>query len=60
MIEGSARAQTVAIAVDKNKNSQVALKWALENVVSKGQVIFLVHVKTKHSCKSNGVSSSAN
>ncbi|XP_042467079.1 U-box domain-containing protein 51-like [Zingiber officinale] len=51
MIEG-ARAQTVAVAVDKNKNSQIALKWALDNVVSKGQVIFLVHVKTKHSSTS--------
>ncbi|XP_074557587.1 U-box domain-containing protein 52-like [Curcuma longa] len=39
----------VAVAVDKNKNSQVALKWALDNVVSTGQVIFLVHVKTRHS-----------
>lgn len=42
----------VAVAIDKNKNSQAAFKWALDRFVSKGQAIFLVHVKTKHSSSS--------
>ncbi|KAM0939377.1 putative protein kinase RLK-Pelle-RLCK-IXb family [Dioscorea sansibarensis] len=36
----------VAVAVDKDKGSQNALKWALENLVQKGQTITLVHVRT--------------
>ncbi|XP_019707763.1 U-box domain-containing protein 35 [Elaeis guineensis] len=37
----------VAVAVDKDKGSQNALKWALDNVVTKGQTITLIHVNTK-------------
>lgn len=39
----------VAVAVDKDKGSQNALKWALENLVQKGQTITLVHVRTTKS-----------
>jgi hypothetical protein len=33
--------------IDKDKNSQNALKWAIESLVQKGQTIVLVHVNTK-------------
>jgi hypothetical protein len=37
----------VAVAIDKDKSSQNALKWDLDNVVtSKGESITLVHVNT--------------
>ncbi|RRT44708.1 hypothetical protein B296_00023695 [Ensete ventricosum] len=41
----------VAVAVDKDKSSQAALKWALDNVVIKNQILILIHVNTKASCK---------
>ncbi|XP_050223722.1 U-box domain-containing protein 52 isoform X2 [Mercurialis annua] len=34
----------VAVAIDKDKGSQGALKWALENLMSKGQTIILIHI----------------
>ncbi|KAG6402296.1 hypothetical protein SASPL_139174 [Salvia splendens] len=37
----------VAIAIDKDKRSQDALKWATENLVNKGQTIILIHVVAK-------------
>ncbi|XP_065850166.1 U-box domain-containing protein 35 isoform X2 [Euphorbia lathyris] len=40
---------TVAVAIDKDKNSQNALKWAIDNVVPRGQPVILLHVKQKQS-----------
>lgn len=37
----------VAVCIDKDKNSQNALKYATETLVHKGQTIVLVHVNTK-------------
>ncbi|KAG5559749.1 hypothetical protein RHGRI_009304 [Rhododendron griersonianum] len=35
----------VAVAIDKDKRSQVALKWAIDNnVISRGQTVRLIHV----------------
>lgn len=43
----------VAVAIDKDKGSQNALKWALDNVVtSKGESITLVHVNTHKAASS--------
>lgn len=37
----------VAVVIDKDKNgSQSALKWALDNLVIRGQTITLVYVNT--------------
>nr|GMD30195.1 U-box domain-containing protein 52-like isoform X2 [Ipomoea batatas] len=36
----------VAIAVDKDKGSQSALKWTTENLVSRGQTLVLIHIQT--------------
>ena len=37
--------ETVAVAIDKDKGSQYALKWAIEQILSKGQSVTLLHVK---------------
>ena len=37
----------VAVCIDKDKNSQNALKYATETLAHKGQTIVLVHVNTK-------------
>lgn len=41
---------SIAIAVDKDKNSQNAFKWALDNIVAAKENLILVHVNTKGSC----------
>lgn len=37
----------VAVAIDKDKNSQNALKWAIDNLLQRGQTVILIHVKLK-------------
>ncbi|PON76440.1 Phosphorylase kinase, gamma catalytic subunit [Parasponia andersonii] len=37
----------VAVAIDKDKNSQNALKWAIDNILQRGQTVILIHVKLK-------------
>ncbi|XVF48101.1 hypothetical protein PTKIN_Ptkin03bG0164500 [Pterospermum kingtungense] len=37
----------VAVAIDKDKNSQHALKWAIDHLLQKGHTIILIHVKVK-------------
>ncbi|KAJ4909081.1 Protein kinase protein with adenine nucleotide alpha hydrolases-like domain [Raphanus sativus] len=45
---------SVAVAIDKDKGSQHALKWTIENLASRGQTIFLIHVLSKsHSSSSS-------
>ncbi|KAL2489877.1 Protein kinase protein with adenine nucleotide alpha hydrolase-like domain [Forsythia ovata] len=39
----------IAVAIDRDKGSQFSLKWAVENLVSKGQTLILIHVKAKQS-----------
>ncbi|RZC71956.1 hypothetical protein C5167_035116 [Papaver somniferum] len=38
---------SVAVAVNRDKSSQQALKWAADHLVTKGQSIFLIHVNPK-------------
>nr|KJB53689.1 hypothetical protein B456_009G001200 [Gossypium raimondii] len=47
--ESVAVAVAVAVAIDKDKGSQHALKWAVDHLISRGQSITLLHVKTKPS-----------
>ncbi|KFK39345.1 hypothetical protein AALP_AA3G232100 [Arabis alpina] len=42
----------VAVAVDKDKGSQHALKWAADHLVTKGQTIILLHVLLRTSSDS--------
>ncbi|KAK6791710.1 hypothetical protein RDI58_010791 [Solanum bulbocastanum] len=37
----------VALAIDKDKGSQYAIKWATDNLVKRGQTLVLIHVVTK-------------
>lgn len=37
----------VAVAIDKDKGSQYALKWAVDHILNRGQTVILVHVKLK-------------
>lgn len=39
--------KVVAIAVNKGKISQAALKWAIENLVVGGRSVVLLHVRAK-------------
>ncbi|KAK6147499.1 hypothetical protein DH2020_018411 [Rehmannia glutinosa] len=39
----------VAVAIDKDKGSQAALKWAVDNLLGKGKNVTLLHVKQKTS-----------
>ncbi|KAI6689738.1 hypothetical protein NL676_026566 [Syzygium grande] len=40
----SARNGLVAVAVDKDKGSQCAIRWAGDNLLSRGQTVILIHV----------------
>lgn len=42
--QGLHEERLVAVAIDKNKGSQYALRWATENVIAKGQKVTLLHV----------------
>ncbi|KAG6585411.1 U-box domain-containing protein 35, partial [Cucurbita argyrosperma subsp. sororia] len=44
--------QLVGIAIDKDKGSQNALKWATENLLQKSQTAILIHVKLRSSSHS--------
>ncbi|CAK9316481.1 unnamed protein product [Citrullus colocynthis] len=37
----------VAVAIDKDKGSQGALKWAIDHLLQRGHTIFLIHVKLR-------------
>ncbi|CAE5957687.1 unnamed protein product [Arabidopsis arenosa] len=41
------RSGSVAIAIDKDKSSQNAIKWTLENLATRGQTLALIHVLPK-------------
>ncbi|XP_038985719.1 U-box domain-containing protein 52 [Phoenix dactylifera] len=45
--DGDAAHPLVAVAIDKDKGSQNALKWAVDNLVTSGETLILVHVNTK-------------
>ncbi|GFP82819.1 U-box domain-containing protein 34 [Phtheirospermum japonicum] len=42
----------VAVAIDKDKGSQNALKWASENLLTRGQTVVLIHVVHRSSSSS--------
>ncbi|KAJ8760157.1 hypothetical protein K2173_011013 [Erythroxylum novogranatense] len=42
----------VAVAIDRDKGSQHALKWAIETFLTRGQTIILIHVVRKPSASS--------
>lgn len=48
---------SVAVAIDKDKGSQHALRWTIENLASRGQTISLIHVLFKSHSSSGSKSS---
>lgn len=46
---GEKKQEMVAVAIDKDKGSQAALKWAVDNLLSKGKSVTLLHVKLRSS-----------
>ncbi|KAK2659107.1 hypothetical protein Ddye_005640 [Dipteronia dyeriana] len=36
-----------AVAIDRDKGSQNAIKWAIDNILQKGQTLVLIHVKLR-------------
>lgn len=46
---GEKKQEMVAVAIDKDKGSQAALKWAVDNLLSKGKYVTLLHVKLRTS-----------
>ncbi|KAK6912395.1 Protein kinase domain [Dillenia turbinata] len=50
----------VAVAIDKDKGSRNALKWAIDHLLSRGQTVILVHVKPKASATSASLLSRMN
>lgn len=46
---GKDKNKLIAVAIDKDRGSQMALKWSIENIVAKGHTILLVHVKLTQS-----------
>ncbi|KAG0481875.1 hypothetical protein HPP92_009959 [Vanilla planifolia] len=47
MKDAEPRFPLVAVAISKDKTSQNALKWAVDNLIAKGQILTLVHVNTQ-------------
>lgn len=47
MKSGEKREEIITLAIDRDKESQNALKWTVDNLVSKGQTLTLLHVKLK-------------
>ncbi|KAG5222000.1 U-box domain-containing protein [Salix suchowensis] len=50
----------VAVAIDRDKSSQIALKWAIDNLLVKGQTVILIHVNLKSSLSSHSSSPKMN
>jgi len=46
---GDKKEEMVAVAIDKDKGSQAALKWAVDHLLRKGKRVTLIHVKQKTS-----------
>ncbi|KAL7096250.1 hypothetical protein ACP275_10G069900 [Erythranthe tilingii] len=46
---GEKKQDMVAVAIDKDKGSQAALKWAVDHLLGKGKTVALLHVKQRTS-----------
>lgn len=43
--DSEARDSSTVVAVDRDKNTQQAVKWAVDRLLARGSVLQLVHVK---------------
>ncbi|XP_059306060.1 U-box domain-containing protein 52-like isoform X2 [Lycium ferocissimum] len=46
----------IAVAIDKDRGSQIALKWTVDHLLARGQTVLLIHVKLKQSANASGQS----
>lgn len=46
---GDQKDKSTVIAIDKDKGSQYALKWAVDTLIGKGKNVTLLHVKVRPS-----------
>ncbi|KAJ8753129.1 hypothetical protein K2173_017688 [Erythroxylum novogranatense] len=46
---GGKKEDRVVVAIDKDKGSQYALKWAVDHLLTRGQTVTLLHIKQKSS-----------
>lgn len=46
-----AAGRVVAVAIENNKTSQLAVKWAVDNLVPKDERLHLVHVIQRESTR---------
>ncbi|KAF3681126.1 hypothetical protein FXO38_01898 [Capsicum annuum] len=44
----------IAVAIDKDRGSQIALKWAVDNLLAMGDTVILIHVKVTASASNDG------
>ena len=51
---------SVAVAIDNDKTSKIALKWTLENLTSRGQTLALIHVAPKSQSSSGSLRNAFN
>ncbi|KAL5974215.1 hypothetical protein ACLOJK_030878 [Asimina triloba] len=49
----------IGVAIDKDKGSQYALKWAVDHLLNKGQTVTLIHVSQRPQSASNSSGTSA-
>ena len=46
---GEKKENSVAVAIDKDKSSQHALKWTVDHLLTRGQALTLLHIKQNSS-----------
>ncbi|CAN4077183.1 unnamed protein product [Withania somnifera] len=43
----------IAVAIDKDRGSQIALKWTVDHLLTRGQIVLLIHVRLKQSANAS-------